>query len=318
MPANVQTMMYVGEKPWHGLGTKLDNPVTSEKAIIAAGLNWTVRKDPVYRNLNNDFEPIPRLAAITRDDNNVLGVVSDRYSPVQNIGAFDFFDAVVGEKLAMYHTAGALGKGEKIWLLAKIPDDLIIGRSDAVEKYLLLSNSHDGTSKIRMLMTPVRVVCNNTLSIALSKGAGEGVAITHVGDIKTKIEEAKRALGIAIKFYDDFASVAGVMYKKFLNKASINHYINSILPNPNADDNPTAYSTVVNRRLDILERIESPTNKSEGQSGTIWGAYNATVEHIDHRQDRRFRTQSNRMKSLIWGPDAALKRTAWDKAVALV
>ena len=142
MPANINTMMYVGEKPWHGLGKRLENAATSAEAIKAAGLDWKVTKEPLFLEGGTRLEKA--LATVREDTGAVLGVVGKVYQPLQNKDAFKFFDAVVGIKEAMYHTAGALGDGECVWILAKLPGVVRVVGDDITEKYLLLTNRHDG------------------------------------------------------------------------------------------------------------------------------------------------------------------------------
>ena len=163
-------MAYTGDKPWHGLGTSVANAMTSAEAIGLAGLDWGVVKQPVY--FANDISKYKRIenkfATVRVDTMDPLGIVGNVYRPLQNKEAFSFFDAIVGDKLAMYHTAGALGKGERIWLLAKLPGECWITPKDNIEKFLLLTNSHDGYSSVEFMVTPIRVVCQNTLNMAFS------------------------------------------------------------------------------------------------------------------------------------------------------
>jgi phage/plasmid-like protein (TIGR03299 family) len=147
-------MMYVGEIPWHGLGMRLDEPATDREAIETAGLNYLAELKDLQ---TTDGIPIPQRKAVVRSDSQqILGVVGTSYVPVQNHQAFGFLDAVVADGSLRYHTAGALGKGERIWMLAKLPDDIRVKNSDDItEKYLLLSNSHDGSSSLRVILKPV-------------------------------------------------------------------------------------------------------------------------------------------------------------------
>lgn len=151
-------MMFYGETPWHGLGTRLDNPATAAEAIVAAALDFSVDLEAIT---TTDGVPVPQRKAVMRaDSGDVLGVVGNSYIPIQNAEAFAFLDSVVAEGEVRYHTAGALGKGERIWMLAKLPGHIRIKNSDDVtDKYLLLSNSHDGSAALRVFFTPIRVVC---------------------------------------------------------------------------------------------------------------------------------------------------------------
>jgi phage/plasmid-like protein (TIGR03299 family) len=183
-------MMYVGEVPWHGLGTKLDSPATAREAITAAGLDYDVSLAGL---VTVDGIPVPSKKAVIRSDtSDVLGVVGNTYQPIQNADCFSFLDAIVADGDLRYHTAGALRRGEKIWMLAKLPGHIRVRSSgDVTEKYLLLSNSHDGTSCLRVFFTSIRVVCSNTLAMADHDGRGEGLSIRHQGNLASKIRQAR-------------------------------------------------------------------------------------------------------------------------------
>ena len=164
MAANVETMFYTRVAPWHGLGIRVESALSSQEALQASGLDWNVVQRPI---MTSAYEPIPGYKANIRDiDNKILGVVSDRYRVVQNAEAFAFTDALLGEGVK-YETAGSLQEGRRIWLLAKLPDKYII-EGEQIEPYLVFSSSHDGSGAIKVAMTPVRVVCQNTLNMALS------------------------------------------------------------------------------------------------------------------------------------------------------
>ena len=160
MAHEVETMMYTREVPWHGLGTRVEEAPNSAEAIRLAGLDWEVVPKPLFLD---DGRQIPGYVANTRtSDNSVLGVVSEKYKIVQNKEAFSFTDNIIGGDVR-YETAGSLKNGKSVWLLAHLPKTSILG--DDVIPYLCFNNSHDGQGAIRVFMTPIRVVCNNTLNI---------------------------------------------------------------------------------------------------------------------------------------------------------
>src|SRR5581483_4472215 len=222
-------MMYVGEVPWHRLGTKLDQPATAGEAIEAAGLNYLVELKPLKTNEGHDIST--RKATVRSDTNAVLGVVGNGYVPVQNLQAFGFLDAIVADGGLRYHTAGALGKGEKIWMLAKLPGHIQVKNSaDIVDKFLLLSNAHDGSAALRVYFTPIRVVCQNTLALAERRSQGQGVSILHKGDLEAKIKEAQQVLGFATQFYDDAAERINQLASYYPTQAQVSAYFQEIYP----------------------------------------------------------------------------------------
>ena len=192
MAANVETMFYTREKPWHGLGTKVEEAPCSADALYMAGLDWQVIQEPIYTEFN---EPIEGYKANVRDsDRKVLGVVTDRYKIIQNHEAFAFTDSLLGSGVR-YETAGSLQEGKRVWLLARLPREYIIA-GERISPYLVFSNTHDGSGSVKVALTPVRVVCNNTLNLALNT-ASRSWSMMHTGNIKDKIQEAKDTLFMA-------------------------------------------------------------------------------------------------------------------------
>ena len=229
------SMMYAGETPWHKLGTKLDGPVTSAEAIKAAKLGWEVVKRPIYAVGDGCMFPIPDKEAVLRKgepgkpDGPVFGVVSKHYTPFQNTEAFEFFDSIVEGKQAIYHTAGALGKGERVWILAKLPGSIRVVGDDITDKYLLLSNSHDASSAIQVKFTPIRVVCQNTLTMALTGGS---IRIAHTRAIEEQLEQAKELLGLVQDRYADIEESFKAMARVQMDSRRLDNYLNSVFPIP--------------------------------------------------------------------------------------
>ena len=192
MPANVETMFYVREKPWHGLGTLVAEAPASADALICAGLDWRVEQKDVY---TGDGSLIPGYKVNLRSsDNAALGIVSDRYKVVQNEDAFQFTDDLLGEGVT-YETAGALQGGKKVWMLAKMPQRYFIA-GDEITPYLVVMNAHDGSSGIKVAMTPIRVVCQNTLNLALSR-AKRIWTTKHTENVLSRVHEARETLQLA-------------------------------------------------------------------------------------------------------------------------
>ena len=230
MAANVETMFYTRTKPWHGLGTMVEEAPTSREALEAAGLNWQV----IQKNLVTDSGiVVPGFKANLREnDQQVLGVVSDRYKVVQNEEAFAFTDALLGEGVT-YETAGSLQNGRRTWILAKLPARYIIS-GDEVTPYLVFMNSHDGSGSIKAAMTPIRVVCQNTLNLALST-AKRSWSTNHIGDIKGKMEDARYTLLYADQYMAELGKAIDKLNQQKLSDRQVLEYIDSlfpIIPNP--------------------------------------------------------------------------------------
>jgi phage/plasmid-like protein (TIGR03299 family) len=311
-------IMYAGETPWHRLGTKLESPATAEEAITAAGLDYDVRVSSISTDAGI---PIPSRVATTRSDtNDVLGVVSRAYRPIQNAAAFDFLDKVVANGGLRYHTAGALGKGERVWMLAKLPGELRVKNSDDVsEKFLLLSNSHDGSSALRVFFTPIRVVCANTLSLAHRRGKGQGISILHKGNLASKIEEAQKVLGLAHQRFEEAEHKIDLMARHYPTQTQLHSFFERLAPA--SSDQPN--SRAKNVREELLRLFE----EGRGQDipairHTTWAALNAVTEYVDHYRPTRGRSEaerlSRRLNSQWFGSGAALKARAWETAFAMV
>lgn len=226
MAANVESMMYVGRRaPWHGLGTSVAEAPTSKEALVLSGLDWTV----VQKELKTtDGITIPNYRANVREkDNQVLGVVTDRYKVVQNEEAFAFTDALLGEGVR-YETAGSLQGGKKTWILARLPHQYIIS-GDEITPYLVFMNSHDGTSGIRVAMSPVRVVCQNTLNLALNT-AKRSWSTIHCGDINGKLDDAKNSLLFANQYMSELGRTIDKLNSQKLSDQQVYEYIDALFP----------------------------------------------------------------------------------------
>ena len=284
---NVETMFYTSNDanqrfvPWHGLGTPVQESPTSADALRLAGLDWNVLQKPVY----TDGVEIPNYKANVRSsDNSVLGIVTDRYQIVQNTEAFDFTDALLGEGVR-YETAGSLRNGRTIWLLAKMPTTTILG--DAVDPYLCFTNSHDGTGAIKVCSTPVRVVCNNTLNIALA-GAKRRWSTKHMGDINSKMQEAKHTLGLANKYIDGLAKEADVLANSKVSFEEINKILDELFP-VSEDASDRAKNNAKKAKDGILVCYYAPDIQKF--LGTKYGFVNAVADWCDHATPARMTSE---------------------------
>jgi len=225
MEANVESMFYTRETPWHGLGTKVMEAPASKEALEIAGLDWNVTQEPIYTDMG---ERIEGYRANIRDmDRKVLGVVTERYKVVQNQEAFAFTDSLLTEGVR-YETAGSLQGGKRIWLLAHMPHDYIIS-GEKFNPYLLFSNTHDGSGAVKVALTPIRVVCQNTLNLALTT-AKRSWSMMHTGNIQGKIQEAKETLLLAENYMDSLGQEFESLRKKKLTDKEVKDYIETLLP----------------------------------------------------------------------------------------
>ena len=315
---NGQTaMMYAGETPWHGLGTKLEKPASAAEAISAAGLDYVVQLESLT---TTNGIPVPKRKAVIRTDSNtVLGVVGNSYQPVQNHQCFGFLDDMVAEGEIRYHTAGALGQGEKIWMLAKLPGEIRVKESeDVTEQFLLLSNSHDGSSALRVYFTPIRVVCANTLGMAERKSRGQGVSIIHKGDLTAKVAEAQEILGLAKYFYRNLDRRINRLAWHYPTRGQLETYFSMLYPdNPESKNQRSA-----NIRKELFHLFEHGRGQNIPETKlTTWAAFNAVTEFVDHHRSTRGRTDqekaSRRLESAWFGSGAKLKADAWTMAVEM-
>ena len=225
MSANVETMFSVREAPWHGLGRIVMEAPASREALELAGLDWTVEARNIYSTLG---EVIPGYKANVRtSDDSVLGVVSDRYQIVQNEEAFRFTDDLLQEGVT-YETAGSLQGGKKVWMLARLPEKYIIA-GDEVTPFLVVFNSHDGSSGVKVAMTPVRVVCQNTLNLAL--GTAKRIWTTkHTENVLLRVQDARETLFSANAYMSELGKSIHQLTQIKLSDRKVQEYINEFFP----------------------------------------------------------------------------------------
>lgn len=315
------SMMYVGEVPWHGLGIRLDRPATSAEAIKAANLDWEVEKKLLIAVGGTVMQPTGKYAVVRKDlwgrtDCPIFGFVGEEYTPLQNREAFAFFDSIVGERAAIYHTAGALGQGERVWILAKLPDAIKVAGTDITDKYLLLSNSHDGNSAVQIKFTPIRVVCNNTLTLALREGP-PALRVFHTKDVHKRLEQAKYTLGLIQRGYEEIEEAFQNMARVEMGEDRLHAYLQQVFPNPrDRQDRDGALKAKEHRDWAKYFFTNGKGNDKPGVQGTLWAAYNGITEYVDHCRKRKSPQSDDRRLNSIWfGEGAQIKARAYRVAV---
>jgi phage/plasmid-like protein (TIGR03299 family) len=275
----VSTMFSNREKPWHGLGVIVQDAPTSAEAIRVAGLDWDVQLEPV--GLTSNSEPIPGyFATVRQSDKKTFGIVTDRYKIVQNREAFEWVDLLL-EHDVVYETAGCLTDG-RTWLLAKMEGKEILG--DAVNPYLVFQNSFDGKGAIRVALTPIRVVCNNTLTLAL-RDAQRQWSTRHMGDMNAKLAEASHTLKLANNYMAQFDKYAKAKEKQRVNDKIFNDLVNALFPLVEVDG-PRKLGNILEMRQELNFRYQEAPDIKQFK-GTAWGVLQAVTDMISHTAPRR-------------------------------
>lgn len=261
MSADVESMFYTREAPWHGLGTKVLEAPDSRNALILAGLDWNVIQEPIYTGAG---EPVEGYKANMRDtDRKVLGVVTERYKVVQNHEAFAFTDSLLREGVR-YETAGSLQGGKRIWLLAHMPHEYMIS-GERFSPYLLFSSTHDGSGAVKVALTPIRVVCQNTLNLALST-AKRSWSMMHTGNIQGKIQEARETLFMAEDYMDELGREFEGLRRKTLTDREVMDYIEILLPTEDGST-PQQIRNMGRLRADMAHRyFDAPDLQDVGKN----------------------------------------------------
>lgn len=294
MAANVETMAYAGQVPWHGLGTAVAEAMTSEDALRLSGLDWTVSLQPVYTQQGGAYVECPDNAAVVRSsDGFVFGCVGRAYRPVQNSEAFSFTDHLLGEGVR-YETAGALDHGRKVWMLARLPEGYKGADGQDVEPFVCFTNSHDGFGAVRVLCTPVRVVCQNTLSLAIGS-AKRAWSTNHVGDVSDRIQQARDVLDLTRGYYAAWMAHSDRLLSIRVGTSQWEHMVKTLLPiSPNATDRVKA--TAEGKREVLNACLQS--DNLVGCKGTGWAAVNAVSDFVTHATPSR---QTPTFRERLWG-----------------
>lgn len=296
-------MAYVGKTPWHGLGVKLEEGVTPQEMMVAAGLDWSVEKVNMYYGMQDEIKVEGKQALIRSTDQKLLDIVGVDWNPVQNSEAFNFFNEFCKAGQMSMHTAGSLFDGKRVWALAKIASDFELFNGDKVEGYLLFSNPHKFGQAVDIRFTPVRVVCNNTLTLSLNQSVMNAVKLNHRKEFEP--EGVKQILGLASQHMDEYRQTAEFLGSKRVTDEQFKTFLQGVFGESKKDDKLTRSAQMA---YDVLDTQPG----AEFARGTWWSALNAVTYVTDHQLGRAGDT---RLNSIWYGANRTKKIEAVKKAV---
>lgn len=286
---------------WHKLGTVVEGLMTATECIEKANLNWDVEQVPVLMSgEGEDLLEISGYYAVRRKDNmEPLSIMSARYTPINNGDAFNFFDKVIGEGKASWETAGSIAGGRKVFMQATLPGNLFLRSNpdDVTEKRILFLTSHDGSTALTGLITPIRVVCQNTLNAAL-RNCSNVFKVFHRKNYEAKVSEAAKVLEFSTAYFDNLQFVMDALADKKVDGKYVTSFLEKIVPSTKEDDEESTRTK--NRRQAITNLF---TDGTGNKGDTRWDLFNAVTEFVDHHQHGRV-TMSRLEKAT---PDANIK-----------
>lgn len=301
----VETMAYAGEVPWHGLGTRVPADLSPAQMLSSAGLDWTVHKVPAFIEQDGQKTSIGWSALTRSSDHRILDVVSNDWNPIQNHEAFEFFDEYCNTGDMEMHTAGSLKHGQIVWALAKVKDSFELFKGDKVESFLLFTNPHRFGQCIDVRFTPVRVVCNNTLTLALESAGDRMVKKNHRGVFDPN--DIKEKLGIATHKLSKYKDMAEFLGSRRFSEPSVREYFKKVFPTLSKNDGEK-----VSRGAALALEVLDTQPGAEFARGSWWQAFNAVTYLTDHKLGR---SADTRLQSAWFGPNKGLKIKALETAV---
>lgn len=320
-----------GEKAWHGLGQYVDEPMTALQVLELSGLNFKVEQlNLVAREIvvneaghpnANYYDLDHRVANVRTDTKQVLGIVSPKYNILQNEDAFTFFDPIVERGEAIYETAGALGKGERIFITAKMPDDIKI-KDESIEQYILITNGHDGYNPLTAMLTPIRVVCNNTLTAALRGKAVNKVTIYHQKNIKDRLAEAHKVMGMSSEYVKAIQPIFEKMSSVKISEKVLNELLKKVFtPQVEYIADKNERKEVSTRAKNLLDGVmdfalHHPTQITETTKKTVFGAYNAVSGYLGWQKN--YKNANDKMKDITFGQGSRQIQTAFELCMDLI
>lgn len=307
----VETMAYAGELPWHGLGEKVSNDLTPRQMMEKAKVDWQVQEVESFIQYNGEIKPTGQKSLVRESDGKILTNVGENWKPVQNETAFEFFSEFVLSGDMEMHTAGSLRDGQYVWALAKVKESFDVFGEDTVESYLLFSNPHVYGKSIDVRFTPIRVVCNNTLTLSLSGKAKNGVRIGHRTEFNPNT--VKETLGLAHEKFAQYKEMAEFLGSRKVDAESLIQYYNTVFPNTSRTQEKTVktYEDLSRNAQLCYDALEVQPG-AQFAPGTWWQAFNSVTYITDHVQGRN---KENRLHNQWFGTNQARKLEAANKAV---
>lgn len=273
------------EVAWHKLGTVTDNALTAQSALQIAQLDSLVKvsEEPIYTKVDGEEIQLDKKFLTYRNHPKkgltALGVVGSRYTPIQNIEAFDFLNHIADETGAVFETAGSLGNGERVFMTMKFPESMMIGGVDTINNYIMAVNSHDGSSAFIVAVTPIRAVCTNTVRLALNQ-AKSRVSLKHTIGATTKVQQARETLGIVFRYQEEFEKEVNEMLSIKITDKQYTEFVKTLVPEPKMKDpSERMINSVEKKRGELMALWNAPTQQNV--AGTAWAAYNAVAEWAD-------------------------------------
>lgn len=304
---NSNDMAFVGELPWHRLGVQLPSLATAAEMLAAVpSLSAHISKEQI---IHKGKEVDGKFFTVRQDTDTVLGIVGSDYKVLQNKDAFSLLDAITMDKNgAKYETAGVLWGGRKVWALARVPEFLEVVPGDTIAQYLLISNSHDGSSAVRIMETPIRVVCQNTLSMATA-GTGKSARMRHSGNLIAKVSDVQDALKIVRHDFLETLDQYKALANDYPSNSEVEIVLEQLFPHTKSDRAKLQRSRAVDYWRDGIGNTVSRVR------GTAWTLYNGLTEMVDHHANegsKRSDADDMRLNSIWFGSGAAFKQQALD------
>ena len=307
----VAQMAYAGDVPWHGLGTKVSNDLTPQQMLEAAGLDWKVNTQPCFTMIDDKRVKIGKQALVRDMDNKILDIISDDWKPMQNSEAFEFFNDFVAAGDMEMHTAGSLKDGKIVWALAKVSESFeLFGGRDKVDAFLHFTNPHSYGQSIDVRFTPIRVVCNNTLTLSLRTQSKNMVKVSHRREFDAEL--VKETLGVAKHKLQSYKEMAEHLSKKRYTNESIVEYFARVFPVMTSKE-ASRKDLSKSAKLALEDALHNQPGAEFGE-GTWWQAFNTVTYMTDHLIGR---SADTRLQSAWYGANQGLKTRALETAMEM-